>query len=201
MKACTSPKKRSFLCRADTDNKENIVASTSPVLNRLPEEAPWYKHRWPWLLMLGPFTVVIAGIFTIWIAVKQQDALVVDDYYKQGKAINQDLRRDRVASNLGMHFKVYYDTDKQKLVGNVSSDARQQVGEIQLRLIHATLPEKDIVLYAKTDAAGRFEISLPDLEAGRWQVLVENKQREWRLGGVWLWPTQEKLALDADGKR
>ncbi|MNJ99187.1 hypothetical protein D3C87_169620 [compost metagenome] len=176
------------------------MSTQSPVLNRIADEAPWYKHRWPWLLMMGPFIVVVAGIFTIWIAVTKQDALVVDDYYKQGKAINQDLRRDRVASNLGMHSRVYYDTDKQKLVGTVSSDARQVVGDIRLHLIHATLPEKDISLSAKADAAGRFEISLPELAPGRWQILIENRQRDWRLGGVWLWPMQKNLELDADVK-
>jgi hypothetical protein len=178
--------------------KGNHMSVSAPLLNRQPEQAPWYKHRWPWLLMLGPCIVVIAGIFTIWIAVKQQDALVVDDYYKQGKAINQDLRRDRVASNLGMHFSAHYDQDRQQLQGQVSSDARQTVDAITLRLIHATLPEKDIVLLETLDQAGRFSIDLPQLDAGRWQVLVENKARDWRLGGVWLWPTQENLKLDAD---
>ena len=23
--------------------------------------APWYKHRWPWLLMLGPATAMVVG--------------------------------------------------------------------------------------------------------------------------------------------
>ena len=81
-----------------------------------------------------------------------------------------------------------------------SSDARQVVGDIRLHLIHATLPEKDISLSAKADAAGRFEISLPDLAPGRWQILIENRQRDWRLGGVWLWPMQKDLELDADVK-
>jgi len=74
-------------------------------LNALDKQvAPWYKHRWPWLLMLGPFVVLVAGFVTMWISFSGADALVVDDYYKQGKAINQDLRRDRVASTLGLQF-------------------------------------------------------------------------------------------------
>ena len=24
---------------------------------------PWYRHPWPWILMLGPFVVVVAGMF------------------------------------------------------------------------------------------------------------------------------------------
>jgi hypothetical protein len=44
--------------------------------------------------MLGPSTVLAGGAFVAWLAIGHPDALVVDDYYKQGKAINQDLRRD-----------------------------------------------------------------------------------------------------------
>jgi hypothetical protein len=62
---------------------------------------PWYAQRWPWLLMLGPVLVILAGSYTCWLAFSRQDALVVDDYYKQGRAINQDLRRDRVATAMG----------------------------------------------------------------------------------------------------
>ena len=38
----------------------------------------WYKHRWPWLLMAGPATVLIAGFITMWISFSGADALVVD---------------------------------------------------------------------------------------------------------------------------
>ena len=50
------------------------------------QSLPWYQHRWPWLLMAGPFIVIIAGFITMWISFSGADALVVDDYYKQGKA-------------------------------------------------------------------------------------------------------------------
>jgi hypothetical protein len=39
---------------------------------------PWYRHRWPWLLMLGPAIVVVAGIATAAIAVATADTLVSD---------------------------------------------------------------------------------------------------------------------------
>lgn len=66
---------------------------------------PWYAQRWPWLLMLGPALVVVVSSYTIYLAYSRQDAMVVDDYYKQGKAINQDLRRDRAASAMQMAFE------------------------------------------------------------------------------------------------
>ena len=54
---------------------------------------PWYRQRWPWLLMLGPAIVVVAGISTAVIALETDDGLVADDYYKRGLGINQTLER------------------------------------------------------------------------------------------------------------
>lgn len=39
---------------------------------------PWYRHPWPWLLMLGPAVVVVAGITTLVIAIATADVLVSD---------------------------------------------------------------------------------------------------------------------------
>ncbi len=174
------------------------MSKVASIPNATHNEGPWYKHRWPWLLMMGPFAVVIAGSITIWIAVTQQDALVVDDYYKQGKAINQDLRRDRVASDLGVQFSAHYDASTRMLSGSVSNEARQAIDSISVRLIHATIPEKDLVLLAQPDQAGKFSVALPLLAMGRWQVLVENQKRDWRLNGSWSWPAQRSIAIAAD---
>ncbi|MDO9420920.1 MAG: FixH family protein [Herminiimonas sp.] len=174
------------------------MSKTTAIFNQNHDEGPWYKHRWPWLLMLGPFAVVIAGSITMWIAVTQQDALVVDDYYKQGKAINQDLRRDRVATDLGVQFSAHYDTPTRILSGSISNKAKQAIGDISVRLIHATIPEKDIVLLIQPDKAGHFSVALPMLDLGRWQVLVENEKRDWRLNGIWTWPAQRSFAIEAD---
>ncbi len=83
-------------------------------------QRPWYLEPWPWLLMLGPVIVMIAGFHTAWIAFSQQDALVVDVYYKQGKAINRDLRRDSAASRLGMAAALRYDANAGTLTGSVT---------------------------------------------------------------------------------
>ena len=29
----------------------------------------WYRHPWPWLLMAGPAIVVVAGLYTLFLAV------------------------------------------------------------------------------------------------------------------------------------
>ena len=57
---------------------------------------PWYREPWPWILMTGPAIVVVAGFTTAFLAVKSNDGLVEDDYYKQGLEINQTLDRDHM---------------------------------------------------------------------------------------------------------
>jgi hypothetical protein len=160
--------------------------------------APWYTHRWPWLLMLGPFLVIVAGAVTIWLAVTHQDALIVDDYYRQGKAINQDLRRDRVASALGLSFSGRIDAASDTLSGSVVAGGVPVRGKIRLHLAHPTLPEKDIQLLAQLDANGHFRMALPLLDRAVWQLLIESEQRDWRLNGAWRWPEQTTLTLVAD---
>lgn len=159
---------------------------------------PWYRHRWPWFLMLGPMAVVVAGAFTIWLAFSHQDALVVDDYYKQGKAINQDLRRDALAARNNMQLELAYDAAQGTLNGRLVSTADTASQNIRLLLIHPTLPQSDMNFVAHTDRAGRFQITLPLLQIGHWQVQVEDQERNWRLSGNWAWPQQKQIQIKAD---
>ena len=164
------------------------------IVNTLDKQvAPWYKHRWPWLLMLGPFVVLVAGFVTMWISFSGADALVVDDYYKQGKAINQDLRRDRVASNLGLQFSLRYDAASGNLVGGMKGLTNQL--PLTLLLIHPTVPQKDKRMVVTPDSEGQFSLSLPMLERAHWQVQIEDAARSWRLQGDWSWPQQNKIDI------
>ena len=158
---------------------------------------PWYKHRWPWLLMLGPAVVVVAGLTTAWIAYTRQDALVVDDYYKAGKAINQDLRRDKLAAALQMSADMRYDPAAGKLTGRLESPVRAADGVLTIRLVHSTQPEKDIKLAVQPASDGSFSAVLGMVEQARWQVQVESGSGDWRLAAEWDWPKQRSVALRA----
>jgi uncharacterized protein len=51
----------------------------------------WYREPWPWILMAGPAIVVVAGIYTAFLAVTTNDGLVAEDYYRRGVEINRRL--------------------------------------------------------------------------------------------------------------
>lgn len=163
-----------------------------------PANKPWYRHRWPWLLLLGPIAVVVAGAITTWIAFTRQDALVVDDYYKQGKAINQDLRRDRAASALALQAGMRYDAANGRLAGEIASHGKPYAGKVSIRMVHSTQPQKDFAIEADIGADGKFNVPLPMLEIAHWQVMIENADREWRLHQSWTWPQEKQIVLKAD---
>ena len=66
---------------------------------------PWYRHPWPWLLMLGPFVVVVAGLLTAYIAFKSNDGLVDDDYYRKGLAVNRSPSASRQPCDLAFRAR------------------------------------------------------------------------------------------------
>jgi len=63
---------------------------------------PWYKHPLLWMMLAIPFIAMVRGVWMIWISIETADGLVTDDYYKQGKAINEVLVRDKKAAALGL---------------------------------------------------------------------------------------------------
>ncbi|SFD23083.1 FixH family protein [Massilia yuzhufengensis] len=161
-------------------------------------DAPWYRHRWPWFLMIGPALVLVGGVVMTVLAVSRPDAMVVGDYYKQGKAINQELRRDRAATRLGLAFEAAYEARAGRISGRLTSFGIPVAAPFHIRLAHPTQPGKDRVLEALPDAQGRFSAHAPSLEPTHWQVVVEGGARDWRLAGKWHPAGQRGLVILAD---
>ena len=65
--------------------------------------APWWQFGYVWLIISGPATVVLAGFFTFYLAVKGVDPLVDENYYRKGLEINKTL--EDPAGNLAPAMK------------------------------------------------------------------------------------------------
>lgn len=159
-----------------------------------PAAAPWYREPWPWLLMAGPATVIVAGVYTTVLAFRSSDGLVADDYYKQGLAINRTLGREERARALGLGATAAID----RAAGRVSLalDGAQHPPEVLLRLTHPTRAGMDQRVRLVHQGGGRYTgmLDAGALE-GRWNAVVETA--EWRLAGVWQDPARAPLALVA----
>jgi len=139
---------------------------------------PWYREPWPWLLMALPAAAVLASAVTVWLAVVSQDGLVADDYYRQGLAINQEIRRDQAARDLGIAASV----ESFNGVLRVRLTSRAAPPEaLFARLVHATRAGHDLRLRLTRVLPGVYETGLPELPAGKWRVVLEDPRGEWRL--------------------
>ncbi len=52
-----------------------------------PQNRPWYREPWPWVIIAIPLAAVIMGITTLYLAVSNPDYLVIDEQkYKEIKS-------------------------------------------------------------------------------------------------------------------
>ncbi|MGA7802757.1 MAG: FixH family protein [Gammaproteobacteria bacterium] len=162
-----------------------------------PVVQPWYRQFWPWFIMALPASAVIAGIATLVIAIENPDGLVVDDYYKQGLAINRVLARDRAAEQLGVAAAVGYDPVRQRI--QLALTAALPVGrpDLVLRLTHPTRAHLDRVLLLEPEGQGHYSAVLRDVPQGRWHVSVEPRDGNWRLTGRLQLPQRSHTELVA----
>jgi hypothetical protein len=142
----------------------------------------WYREPWPWLLMTGPFAVVVAGFFTLWLAIRSDDGLVADDYYKRGLAINQTLSRAQLAAQLNLGARIMFGADLRTVRVELAGDsASPEV--LRLRLVHPTrsVADQSIILHTVTQGVYAGDLVAP--VAGRRVVMLEDIARTWRLAG------------------
>lgn len=150
---------------------------------------PWYREPWPWFLIMLPMSAVIASVATIWLAIKSQDGLVADDYYKQGMAINKTLQRDETAQQLGLHAEISLDDSLLRI--QLSAKPAVNPDSLLLHLVHPTQPGRDHHLVLQKSEAGVYLVVIKDksiedgLRSQRWQVILEAPESDWRLTGLW----------------
>jgi len=140
---------------------------------------PWYRQGWPWLLISLPASAVVGGIITIILAVQSPNALVVDDYYKEGLAINQQKQRLRVAAD--MQLAGLLRSDGRQLTVELSNTGAVTQQELTLHAIHATRAELDRSVILRRNAEGTYTGEMPALVAGNWYLRLQAADMSWEI--------------------
>jgi hypothetical protein len=149
-----------------------------------PSVRPWYRHAWPWALMAAPAAAIAMGVVMVVLALRSEDGLVVDDYYKRGLAINQVLAREARAAELKLTASLAFSPGHDR-VRVVIDGARPVSGRATLRLVHPTRVGQDQTVALAAAGPGVLEGTLVPPSSGRWRVVLEDPAGEWRLAGVW----------------
>ena len=146
-------------------------------------EMPWYRDPWPWILMSGPAIVVVAGFTTLYIAIANVDPLVVDQYYKEGLAINRVLERDHEALLRGYRATIFVNEERTLVKVQIEGEPRSD--ELHLHFAHPAKAELDGTFTLKPLQAGVYQAPLQLAPAKRWHVELEDAKKQWRLTGSW----------------
>ena len=143
---------------------------------------PWYRDRWPWLLMAGPIIVVLAGFGTAWLAWSTDDGVVADDYYKRGLVINRELERAGRGEMLRVSAVLAFAPDGAVRLELSGAAAMEMPPAIRARFANATRAGLDRTATLARMADGTYSGRIVPLPPGRWLVAVETDA--WRLPAV-----------------
>jgi uncharacterized protein len=180
---------------------EEQMAQPTAIPTRSPARR-WYREPWPWIIMIAPAVAVLSGALMLWLAITSYDGLVSDDYYKEGLAINQMLRRDQRASELGYQAHASLSDDGTLIRVRVVGAAGAALPEtLQLRFAHPTRAGHDQIALLYARSTELYEANMAPLREGRWRVSIEDAAGSWRLGGTWRLPQQRSAELRASSAK
>lgn len=155
---------------------------------------PWYRQAWPWFLISLPATAVIAGFATAWIAIATDDGLVVDDYYKQGLAIQKTIGRAREAARQGLSAELVFTANLVEV--RLKSRTGAPIPDtLFLTVSHPTRGGMDQAI-SLVGSNGSYSAGLAALRPGHWNVLLEDESRQWRLSGAMYLPSENHVRLE-----
>lgn len=171
-------------------------------MHSIPQTIPWYKQFWPWLVIALPLSTMIAGITTVYIAAIKQDSLVQDDWYKEGKAINQQLDKTLTAKSLGLKFGLNVDPHTGEVFAKLISynhtemSGEKPLSQLILKLVHPTLAEYDQIITLNASAQdGHYLGDLNHQVEGKYHLYLSDPQQQWRLKSTVEFPITGEIIL------
>lgn len=156
---------------------------------------PWYKEPWPWILMAGPLTVVVAGIFTAWLAYTRADPLVSEDYYRKGLQAGHTIAANERAVAMAVNAELRF-SDAGITASLTGNEGFKPPSNLRITISHPTRAGLDQFLMAHGEGA-QFQSPWRIPQQGHWILLIEDDLQTWRLLGKVLLPTGELIRLTA----
>lgn len=153
---------------------------------------PWYKQLWPWLLIAIPVLTAVKAVHTIIVMQQNSPDLVVDDYYKAGRAINMQLAKYREAALRNLQATILVAGNKAivRFAENTVLD-----GAVHLDFYHPTLANRDFALDAERSGELLYVATLPVTPDGKWQLVVSDASKEWKLKATLMLPATGEIKL------
>lgn len=156
-------------------------------------EKPWFRQFWPWFLILLPGMVVVWTLATVVVFAQNSVSLVSDDYYKEGKGINQDITKLQEAKVLQLEASIY--NQGNTLIVVLDKGKLEHYPALRVNIVHRTLETKDIEVMASADAQGHYRIDRESSLNGPWFVKLSSFDKTWILQGKVNFPSTTPTLL------
>ncbi len=162
-----------------------------------PKPVVWYREPYVWLLIALPASAVIAGFYTLYLAIISNDGLVTADYYKQGLAINEVLERDEAAREHALTSYLRMNPENGLIQMQLSSDTHYAPPtRITLFFTHPTRAGFDQSTVLEKVGEGDYQGKMPALgKPGHWRLRLEADN--WRLLGQARLPDTTQVMMRA----
>lgn len=146
-------------------------------MSNAPATRPWYRQFWPWFLIGLPLVVVIACLYTVFLALNSPLSVVKDDYYKEGLAINQNNLPYQQAKRLQLRAEIRLLADHSLQV-NVVAPAASLIlpARLSLQFAHPLDQQRDRTLFLQQQS-GVYQSGI--LDERTWHLL--QAERRWYL--------------------
>jgi hypothetical protein len=143
------------------------------------DSKPWYKQFWPWFLICIPLSSFIVGGIVVSYATDGTNSLVVDDYYKEGKAINARLDKIEKAKELNITTTLSINDDLISV--EFLSGAPQSRQALKLDFYHVTQEAKDFFVLLSADANGIYRAQTDTNINGKWRLRLTPLDESWKV--------------------
>jgi uncharacterized protein len=165
------------------------------VMNETDDEnlKPWYRQFWFWFVFSPLIYIIIMCSVTVTIALKGADDVIIDNYYKEGRMINQALEQDKRAQALGLSGNLRFDRTSGEVsltIANPPAEAALMPENLLLLMGHPVKAAKDQLIRLTEIAPGKYHGELlvePDYS---WYLtlypiddLALRKDAPWTLSG------------------
>lgn len=157
---------------------------------------PWYRHPWLWFVIAIPTLAVVFSLHFVYLAVVHRDAVVRDDWYEDGKSINNSFSRDEAALALGLVANMTFDDTTGEVLLTLNAKAPIEAPNIELNFVHSTQNGKDQKLVLQRLMGNSYRGQLAQPLDGVFQI--ELSTRDWRLAGTRRLPSQEGISLQPE---
>ena len=119
------------------------------------DSQPWYRQFWFWFLMTPLIAVVFVVAVLLTVAFYNADDVVLDNYYREGRGVNQVFEQDIRAQQLALSATLNFDRMSGEVLVDIS--ANEALPEQLLLLMdHPVSARLDQRVYLREFHPGRY---------------------------------------------